>query len=220
MGRQLCVCVRKGDSKPFYLTIKRREPGWALVACLETLDQGDNFLFLPVASDEEAERLSAEDIRSDKRTIEAHVTRRAEPGNYHLRLSEGKTLHKVERFRSGARHEEELKINVSSAGPITTLDAVGGLDVRTAAQLVSKINQALRECDMVLLDVRGVNMVAGSAMAMLLEGLRESKNKSKTLKFLVDPHSHLVQAIAESHLDEQFGIYTTREEAVQDFLVP
>ncbi len=219
MERQLCVCVRKGENEIFYLTVKKRHPGWALVACLENLDQGDNFLFLPVTSDEEAREMSAEDIRSDKRSVEAHVTRRAEPGNYHLRLNEGKILHKVERLRSGARQAEELKVNVSSAGPITTLDVEGGLDVRTASQLVSKIKQAARESDMILLDMQGVNVVAGPGMAILLDGLRETTSDTKSFKFLVDPHSHLVQAIAESHLDEQYGIYTTREEAVQDFFL-
>ena len=122
MERQLCVCVRKDENEIFYLTVKKRQPGWALVACLENLDQGDHFLFLPVSSDEEAQEMSAQDIRSDKRSVEAHVTRRAEPGNYHLRLNEGKILHKVERLRSGSRQAEELKVDVSSAGPITTLD--------------------------------------------------------------------------------------------------
>ncbi|MFH1743825.1 MAG: STAS domain-containing protein [bacterium] len=216
MEKHLCVCVHKGRSETFYMTVLDWQPGAAMMTSSEELHEGDRFFFLPAASDQQAKTTSAAELLNHKRVVEAMVMRKMTWGHYQLRLIEERDRQAVERVRSRAKTS---KVELSLTGPIATVKVTGNIDIGSAARMTSTIKQATKESYMILMDLVGVNTIASSGLGLLIQTLKECQAMGKELKFLVDPQSYLVQAIALAHLDKVLEIYTTREEAVEAFLV-
>ena len=216
MEKQLCACVRKGQSEIFYMTTLDWQPGFARITSSEKLNEGDRFFFVPTASEKQAQAIVAADIINHKRVVEALVMRKMTWGHYQLRLTEERDRHAVELVKSRAKG---TKIETSLTGPIATVKVRGNIDIGSAARMASAIKQAAKQCDMILMDLTAVNTIASSGLGLLIETFKECQSLGKSLKFLVDPQSYLVQALALAHLDEVLDIYTTREEAVEAFLV-
>ena len=216
MQQQLCACVPQGEDRVFYMTLRHSQPGTAEVTSAEQMREGDRFSFVPVGSDERAYSVSSAEILEHKQVIDATVTRALVAGRYHLRTTEQRARLASESVRT---KKQITKIETTQAGPIATVKVQGNVDIGNAARISSAIKQAAKEGDMILMDLTSVNTISSSGLGILITTYKECKAMSKDIKFLVDPQSYLVQAIALAHLDKVFALYTTREEAVEAFLI-
>jgi anti-sigma B factor antagonist len=107
-----------------------------------------------------------------------------------------------------------MKINERQLGQATVLDLVGKVDLQTSPAFRRVLLAALNGQSLVIVNLKQVDYVDSSGIAILVEAYRASKNLQK--RFLLCGLAPMVRNLLElTHLARVFEIYETEEQALQ-----
>ncbi len=211
---QSCVAIIDGSDKPFFLSFASFRGNSGRIKCLQRLQEGTRLHILPLESEEEGVELTAQDILDSREKREAQVTRRESGARYVLRIIDHQSSHLQKQVRSGSLGHSELSLDVSHAGPVTTLTAEGELVINTAARLADLMKSLSREHKKILVDLSGITMLASIGIGMLVDGFQGvQKNGAKSV-LLIDPTNPIMTVFGSTRLMDVIPTYTARDEAV------
>ena len=110
-----------------------------------------------------------------------------------------------------------LRIDCSSHGTITLVEASGSLDGSGAEQLASFLRSEFEtHRKLVVLDLQHLDFVGKDGLWELMTALKRARRADGDLR-LAQPTERTREVLAMSGLDEIFRIYETQAEAVASF---
>lgn len=211
---QLCICISPEVLRPFYLTIASLHGKKGTVRSLEEFREGFQFHMLPLESGERAEGMDADAIQAHKQTIEASIVRRDSPTHYTIRVLDPKASRLRERIRTSSKGDSTSKLEVTEAGPITTISVSGELGITSAAQLSDKIGIVSRKTGLIIVDISNVTSLASVGIGMIMDGFKSVRRNGAKGALLLDPQSPIIAILAMTRLTEIIPTFTARDEAV------
>lgn len=210
---QFCVCVNPDTKASYYISIVSLHGNLAKVKCVDSVTEGDRIVLLPLEPGESSCGLSQAAILAHKQAVEGQVTRREGTTRYSVRLNDLQESHKSGKIRGGGG-ASQLSLEVSEAGPVTTVAVAGALDMLQSVRLSDTLKTVTREKRLILLDITELTMLTSIGVGMIVDGYKNAHQNGATIALLLDPQSPIVAVLGSTRLTTIIPTFTDRGEAV------
>jgi anti-sigma B factor antagonist len=112
--------------------------------------------------------------------------------------------------------DPSLRVSVESKSNALMVAIVGDLDMGTADQLRSTLNQVLlaRDERPVIVDLTGVEFLASVGLRVLVDATREAGGQDNPLRLVVGEQRPVILSLRMSGLDQALSIYRSVDDAL------
>lgn len=214
----LYACVQEKDDLVFFASMLERDTAadTATLRSSTPVSKGMTLMLFQVPPDWDGQPIPANTLKQDEKTVTAHVLRSDARGDFQIRFLSARTESQLRRYRGEASTGVQATMTV--AGEIATVQVKGSLSVGAAATIESRLREALKQSDKIILDLSALDVASSQGIGLLITLVREAeKSEGATLNILIQPDSALAEILAKREFAKKTPLHTSRDMAVASF---
>ena len=215
--KALYICLEESSKNVFFASMENIDGLVATLRSSTAVERGAMVYLTPVPKDWDGERPTPDRLMNSP-NLKCGLVSRVVRGTFFLRLLSDEAQHVRKQIRDGTVGLDDLTVDVSDIGAITTLRVKGGLGLSSVTRLQAALANLKPAQLLVLLDLTDMTVTADTAVGRLFQFIQDSEKDERTICVLSRPNSRFIEILAKRDSEEMISIHTKRDMAVASLL--